>query len=144
MIMRRQRMAGRSAGTWQWVCTRQHINCYDRPVNDCVWGLIRTAAGQCGRIWLWIPVRTICAWGNEARLNAPATWGWTGDGECRKGQLSDITIIQWENWAGSTDVWRKEEPTSETEETVSWKLSEERSAGYKCWTVSHNLNTRKL
>lgn len=70
---------------------RAYINCYDKPVNDCVWGLIRTALSSVADLAV-IPVQDYLCLGNEARMNAPSTlglnWRWRIDRE----MLSDITI----------------------------------------------------
>lgn len=104
---------------------RAYINCYDRPVNDCVWGLIRTALASVADLAV-IPVQDYLCLGNEARLNAPATLGLNWRWRMRKGQLSDITIYTMGELNRIYGRLKKEEPVSETEEqSAEEKLSEE-------------------
>ena len=70
---------------------REYINCYDKPVNDCVWGLIRTAMASVADLAV-IPVQDYLCLGNEARMNTPATLGDNWKWRLTKGQISEITL----------------------------------------------------
>ena len=70
---------------------REYINCYDKPVNDCVWALIRTAMSSVADLAI-IPVQDYLCLGNEARMNAPSTLGDNWKWRLTKGQISSITI----------------------------------------------------
>lgn len=70
---------------------REYINAYDKPVNDCVWGLIRTAMASVADLAI-IPIQDYLCLGNEARLNAPSTLGDNWKWRLTKGQISDITL----------------------------------------------------
>ena len=70
---------------------RAYINCYDRPVNDCVWGMIRTALASVADLAI-IPIQDYLCLGNEARMNAPATLGLNWQWRLQKGQIADVTI----------------------------------------------------
>ena len=97
---------------------RAYINCYDKPVNDCVWGLIRTALASVADLAV-IPVQDYLCLGNEARLNAPATLGLNWRWRMRKGQLSDITIYTMGELNRIYGRLKKEEPAPETDEQLS-------------------------
>ena len=56
------------------IFVREYINCYEAPVNDCVWGLIRIALASVADLAV-IPIQDYLCLGNEARMNAPATLG---------------------------------------------------------------------
>ena len=70
---------------------REYINCYDNPVNDCVWTLIRTAMSSTADLAV-IPVQDYLCLGNEARINEPSTLGNNWKWRLTKGQLSETTL----------------------------------------------------
>ena len=70
---------------------REYINCYEQPVNDCVWALIRTALSSVADLAI-IPIQDYLCLGNEARMNAPATIGDNWKWRMTEGQLSEITL----------------------------------------------------
>ena len=70
---------------------RAYINCYDKPVNDCVWGLIRTALSSVADLAV-IPIQDYLCLGNEARMNAPSTLGLNWKWRLKKGQIADVTV----------------------------------------------------
>ena len=70
---------------------REYINCYEAPVNDCVWGLIRTALASVADLAV-IPIQDYLCLGNEARMNAPATLGDNWKWRLTRGQISDMTL----------------------------------------------------
>lgn len=70
---------------------REYINCYEAPVNDCVWALIRTALASVADLAV-IPIQDYLCLGNEARMNAPATLGDNWKWRLTKGQISDMTL----------------------------------------------------
>ena len=70
---------------------REYINSYDTPVNDCVWGLIRTALASVADLAV-IPIQDYLCLGNEARMNAPSTLGDNWKWRLTRGQISDMTL----------------------------------------------------
>ena len=70
---------------------REYINCYEAPVNDCVWALIRTALASVADLAI-IPIQDYLCLGNEARMNEPATLGDNWKWRLTKGQISDMTL----------------------------------------------------
>lgn len=70
---------------------RAYINCYDKPVNDCVWGLIRTALSSVADLAV-IPIQDYLCLDNEARMNAPSTLGLNWKWRLKKGQIADVTV----------------------------------------------------
>ncbi len=70
---------------------RAYINCYEAPVNDCVWGLIRTALASVADLAV-IPVQDYLCLGNEARMNTPSTLGDNWKWRLTEGQISEITL----------------------------------------------------
>ena len=70
---------------------REYINCYEAPVNDCVWALIRTALASVADLAI-IPIQDYLCLGNEARMNVPATLGDNWKWRLTKGQISDMTL----------------------------------------------------
>ena len=70
---------------------REYINCYDKPVNDCVWGLIRTALASVADLAV-IPIQDYLCLGNEARMNEPSTLGDNWKWRLTDGQISDMTL----------------------------------------------------
>ena len=70
---------------------REYINCYEAPVNDCVWGLIRIALASVADLAV-IPIQDYLCLGNEARMNAPATLGDNWKWRLTRGQISDMTL----------------------------------------------------
>ena len=80
---------------------REYINCYEAPVNDCVWALIRTALASVADLAI-IPIQDYLCLGNEARMNEPATLGDNWKWRLTKGQISDMTV-SYER--GYKDLW---------------------------------------
>ena len=70
---------------------REYINCYEQPVNDCVWALIRTALASVADLAI-IPIQDYLCLGNEARMNAPSTLGDNWKWRMTTGQLNEITL----------------------------------------------------
>ena len=70
---------------------REYINCYQQPVNDCVWALIRTAMSSTADLAI-IPLQDYLCLGNEARINEPSTLGNNWKWRLTKGLLSDTTL----------------------------------------------------
>ncbi|MBQ0001567.1 MAG: 4-alpha-glucanotransferase, partial [Clostridiales bacterium] len=70
---------------------REYICCYDAPVNDCVWGLIRAAMASVADLCI-IPIQDYLCLGNEARMNAPSTLGDNWKWRLTKGQISEGTL----------------------------------------------------
>lgn len=70
---------------------REYINCYEQPVNDCVWALIRVALGSVADLAI-IPIQDYLCLGNEARMNAPATLGDNWKWRLTVNQISDMTL----------------------------------------------------
>lgn len=53
---------------------RAYTACEDRPVEECVWALIRAAVSSVAEMAV-IPIQDYLCLGNEARMNAPSTLG---------------------------------------------------------------------
>ena len=70
---------------------REYINCYEQPVNDCVWALIRTALSSVAELAI-IPIQDYLCLGNEARMNAPSTLGDNWKWRLTKNQISETTV----------------------------------------------------
>ena len=70
---------------------REYINCYEQPVNDCVWALIRTALSSVAELAI-IPIQDYLCLGNEARMNAPSTLGDNWKWRLTKNQISETTL----------------------------------------------------
>lgn len=70
---------------------REYINCYEQPINDCVWALIRTAHSSVADLAI-IPIQDYLCLGNEARMNAPATLGDNWKWRLTEGQISETTL----------------------------------------------------
>lgn len=70
---------------------REYINCYESPVNDCVWALIRAALASPADLAV-IPIQDYLCLGNEARMNAPSTLGDNWKWRLQKDQISPITV----------------------------------------------------
>lgn len=70
---------------------REYISCYENPVNDCVWSLIRTAMASVADLAI-IPIQDYLCLGNEARINAPSTLGDNWKWRLTKDQISGITL----------------------------------------------------
>lgn len=68
-----------------------YVNCYDKPVNECVWGLIRAALASTADLAV-IPIQDYLCLGNEARMNEPSTLGNNWKWRMTKGQLKEITL----------------------------------------------------
>ena len=105
---------------------REYINSYDTPVNDCVWGLIRTALASVADLAV-IPIQDYLCLGNEARMNAPSTLGDNWKWRLTRGQISDMTLY---NMKELTRIYGRlckepevEEP-EEDEETETKKEAE--------------------
>ena len=62
--------------------------CKDQPVEECVWALIRTAIASVADLSI-IPIQDYLCLGNEARMNAPATFGFNWKWRLMKGQLTE-------------------------------------------------------
>ena len=70
---------------------REYINCYEAPVNDCVWALIRTALSSVADLAV-IPIQDYLCLGNEARMNAPSTLGDNWKWRLTANQISETTL----------------------------------------------------
>lgn len=70
---------------------REYINCYESPVNDCVWALIRTALSSPADLAV-IPIQDYLCLGNEARINTPSTFGNNWKWRMLKDQITPITV----------------------------------------------------
>lgn len=70
---------------------REYINCYEQPVNDCVWALIRTALSSVADLAV-IPIQDYLCLGNEARMNAPSTFGDNWKWRLTANQISETTL----------------------------------------------------
>lgn len=70
---------------------REYINCYEQPVNDCVWVLIRTALSSVADLAV-IPIQDYLCLGNEARMNAPSTFGDNWKWRLTANQISETTL----------------------------------------------------
>ena len=70
---------------------REYINCYEQPVNDCVWALIRMALSSVAELAI-IPIQDYLCLGNEARMNAPSTLGDNWKWRLTKNQISETTL----------------------------------------------------
>ena len=70
---------------------REYINCYEQPVNDCVWALIRTALSSVADLAV-IPIQDYLCLGNEARMNAPPTFGDNWKWRLTANQISEATL----------------------------------------------------
>lgn len=93
---------------------REYIGCYEAPVNDCVWGLIRTALASTADLAV-IPIQDYLCLGNEARLNTPATLGDNWKWRLTKGQLNDGTLYTMRELARIYGRLEKIEPVEEQE-----------------------------
>ena len=91
---------------------REYINCYDKPVNECVWTLIRTAMASPADLAI-IPIQDYLCLGNEARINAPSTLGKNWQWRMRKNQISEITLY---NMNELTRIYGRKAPKPEAEE----------------------------
>ncbi len=65
--------------------------CKDQPVEECVWALIRTAMASVSDLAI-IPMQDYLCLGNEARMNAPSTFGTNWKWRLTKGQLTEDTL----------------------------------------------------
>ncbi len=65
--------------------------CKDMPVEECVWALIRTAMSSVSDLAV-IPMQDYLCLGNEARMNAPATFGNNWKWRLTKGQLTEDVL----------------------------------------------------
>ena len=70
---------------------REYINCYEQPVNDCVWALIRMALSSVAELAI-IPIQDYLCLGNETRMNAPSTLGDNWKWRLTKNQISETTL----------------------------------------------------
>ena len=70
---------------------REYINCYEPPVSDCVWALIRTALSSVADLAV-IPIQDYLCLGNEARMNAPSTLGDNWKWRLTANQISETTL----------------------------------------------------
>jgi 4-alpha-glucanotransferase len=70
---------------------REYINCYEGTLDDCVWGLIRAAMSSVAELCI-IPIQDYLCLGNEARMNAPSTFGNNWKWRLTKGQIPEITL----------------------------------------------------
>lgn len=95
---------------------REYIGCYEAPVNDCVWGLIRTALASTADLAI-IPIQDYLCLGNEARLNTPATLGDNWKWRMTKGQISDVTLYTMKELARIYGRLDKTPVVEEAEET---------------------------
>ena len=102
---------------------REYINCYEAPVNDCVWALIRTALASVADLAI-IPIQDYLCLGNEARMNVPATLGDNWKWRLTKGQISDMTLYHMRE---VTRIYGRlyREPVVETEEETEADEKEE-------------------
>ena len=93
---------------------REYINCYDKPVNDCVWGLIRTALASVADLAV-IPIQDYLCLGNEARMNEPSTLGDNWKWRLKKDQISDMTLYHMKELTRIYGRLKKEIPVEENE-----------------------------
>ena len=93
---------------------REYINCYDKPVNDCVWGLIRTALASTADLAV-IPIQDYLCLGNEARMNEPSTLGDNWKWRLKRDQVSDMTLYHMKELTRIYGRLRKETPVKEKE-----------------------------
>lgn len=102
---------------------REYINCYDKPVNDCVWGLIRTALASVADLAI-IPIQDYLCLGNEARMNAPSTLGDNWKWRLEKNQISDTTLYHMSELARIYGRNRTEDAGTEKAGAVDEKIIE--------------------
>ena len=67
---------------------KSYMGCLNQSEEDCVWAMIRTAFSSVADLAL-IPIQDYLFLGNEARMNAPATFGDNWKWRLTKGQISD-------------------------------------------------------
>lgn len=103
---------------------REYINCYEQPVNDCVWALIRTALASVADLAI-IPIQDYLCLGNEARMNAPATLGDNWKWRMTAGQLDEITLYHMREVSRIYGRLAKK-PAEETEEPDDERIGTER------------------
>ncbi len=65
-----------------------YTGCKDRPVEECVWALIRTAMASVADLAV-IPLQDYLCKGNEARMNAPSTFGNNWKWRLTQGELTE-------------------------------------------------------
>ena len=70
---------------------REYVSCYETPLNDVVWGLIRAAMSSIAETCI-IPVQDYLCEGKEARINTPSTLGYNWKWRMSKDQLHDYTL----------------------------------------------------
>ena len=70
---------------------RAYTNCEDRPVEDCVWAMIRAAMSSVADLAV-IPIQDYLCLGNEARMNAPSTLGYNWKWRLKKDQITPDLI----------------------------------------------------
>lgn len=70
---------------------RAYTNCEGKPVDACVWDLIRTAIASVSDLAI-IPIQDYLCLGSEARVNLPGSFGNNWQWRMRPGQLSRETI----------------------------------------------------
>ena len=70
---------------------RAYTNCEDRPVEECVWAMIRAAMSSVADLAV-IPIQDYLCLGNEARMNAPSTLGYNWKWRLKKNQITPELI----------------------------------------------------
>ena len=103
---------------------REYINCYEQPVNDCVWALIRTALSSVAKLAI-IPIQDYLCLGNEARMNAPSTLGDNWKWRLTKNQISETTLYHIREVTRIYGRLAKESVVSEEKETEKEKIKAE-------------------
>lgn len=103
---------------------REYINCYEQPVNDCVWALIRTALSSVAELAI-IPIQDYLCLGNEARMNAPSTLGDNWKWRLTKNQISETTLYHIREVTRIYGRLAKESVVSEEKETEKEKIKAE-------------------
>ena len=68
-----------------------YTNCKDHPADECVYSLIRAAMGSVADLCI-IPIQDYLCLGNEARMNAPGSFGNNWKWRLLKGQLTEEVL----------------------------------------------------
>ena len=92
-------------------------------MNDCVWGLIRTALASVADLAI-IPIQDYLCLGNEARMNAPSTLGNNWKWRLEKNQISDTTLYHMSELTRIYGRNRKEEDETEKAGAADAKTAE--------------------
>ena len=75
-------------GEFERKFAQAYTNCKDQPMEECVWSMIRAAMASVADLAV-IPVQDYLCLGNEARMNAPSTFGNNWKWRLTKGELTE-------------------------------------------------------